>query len=531
MYEVDSYKKPFWAENSGFLTGRDSLGIQNSSITTYGRLLPGMTNVTLRLRYYGFYMWVLDEFFKIQGDNEEFTLREQHNFVRRAELMIAYIMRHLDDDEQSIIGSNFTAQKTGELDQNGFYDIALGADQFKDTKKNSVYWDYRSGALGQYFAGSLSSLGLLTVADKFFSITSKGKKLAETFRTSLTIDTSKLIDQASLFLKQLNIGHLTLDQIENLSSFKINYIPVGSEEWEFYMDILLEQDGEDLTDASNQISFMRRDTVGLMLNYLSSRQGEYGDRSFILHEYLTNTMALKTGASLGWFYYYVNEAFHFALETLFWSILVKLDGNPMLIGDFIQSMLDEVLQETDRKGIYSGTDKVEDVIISIEAKEMHIALSDLEEEVKSISNRTKAITQAFELMLLIWLHTQEHLPEIKSFEDLYFITGQKGRVSENFENYVNCNLELSYQAFVKKAIIKLMNDHVNTAYRKMGNGESNLLKFIIEDGVISHIQTMTPRHTSPRLVTLTNFLHDLTLVDADHNITDKGKIILNKISA
>ena len=31
MYKLDSYKEPFWAENSGFITGRDPLGIQNSS--------------------------------------------------------------------------------------------------------------------------------------------------------------------------------------------------------------------------------------------------------------------------------------------------------------------------------------------------------------------------------------------------------------------------------------------------------------------------------------------------------------------
>lgn len=53
MYSAETYKQPFWAENSGFMTGRDPLGIQNSSITVYGRLLPGMTNLTLRIRYYG----------------------------------------------------------------------------------------------------------------------------------------------------------------------------------------------------------------------------------------------------------------------------------------------------------------------------------------------------------------------------------------------------------------------------------------------------------------------------------------------
>lgn len=64
MYDTESYKQPFWAENSGFMTGRDPLGIQNSSISLYAALLPGMTNLTLRIRYYGLYCWLLKEYYE-----------------------------------------------------------------------------------------------------------------------------------------------------------------------------------------------------------------------------------------------------------------------------------------------------------------------------------------------------------------------------------------------------------------------------------------------------------------------------------
>lgn len=32
--------------------------MQNSSISLYQTFLPGISNVTLRLRYYGFYAWL-----------------------------------------------------------------------------------------------------------------------------------------------------------------------------------------------------------------------------------------------------------------------------------------------------------------------------------------------------------------------------------------------------------------------------------------------------------------------------------------
>jgi hypothetical protein len=64
----------------------------------------------------------------------------------------------------------------------------------------------------------------------------------------------------------------------------------------------------------------------------------------------------------------------------------------------------------------------------------------------------------------------------------------------------------------------------------MGNGESNLLKFMIEDGLIFHIQTMTPRHTSPRLRALENFLKDLSLITKERKITEIGANFLIELS-
>ena len=39
-------------------SGLDPLSMQNISINLYQRLLPGISNVTLRMRYYGLYAWL-----------------------------------------------------------------------------------------------------------------------------------------------------------------------------------------------------------------------------------------------------------------------------------------------------------------------------------------------------------------------------------------------------------------------------------------------------------------------------------------
>ena len=129
MYSTETYIQPFWAENSGFMTGRDPLGIQNSSIAVYAALLPGMTNLTLRLRYYGLYCWLLNQYSNLGLNTEEQTLQHHYNFIRRAELTIAFFMLYLDSDVTSIVGSNFARKYMQDFKANGSFNIAKGADK------------------------------------------------------------------------------------------------------------------------------------------------------------------------------------------------------------------------------------------------------------------------------------------------------------------------------------------------------------------------------------------------------------------
>ena len=74
----------------------------------------------------------------------------------------------------------------------------------------------------------------------------------------------------------------------------------------------------------------------------------------------------------------------------------------------------------------------------------------------------------------------------------------------------------------------ILNEHTAIAYRKMGNGEKNLLKFIIEDNYLVHIETMKPNFTSPRLRTLFNFSIDLGLISKEGTLSAKAYQIISQ---
>lgn len=523
MFSTESYNEPFWAENSGFMTGRDPLGVQNSSIKTYGRLLPGMTNLTLRLRYYGFYMWVLNEYdIKIKKEGEN-TLQNQYNFIRRSELIIARIMRLLHPLEQSIIGSDFTKDET-EIKLLGYYDIKKGADKNKETIQGSVYWDFESGALGQYYAGSLIALKLISTEAKFFIIENEGVKLAKAFDENIEKE------QKIKFLKAIESGKLDIETIKTMDDFSINKLKVRSSEWEFYCSMLLGADGLEQSDNNGIATSLRKETIKLYLDYLIKNNLEYNDRSFIKWQYNLNKKIAIGDSSFGWHYYYVNEAFHIALETIFWTMLVELQSKEKAVDEFISEMTALVLRDSKSTFLPNQSTIMTDIVYSCTDYSIDEVLEILENEVKSPFNNKTAIVMAFKLILTIYANNNHRLNEIIEFEKKYKILDQKGRISENLSVYIENALQYDYEEFVKETIKKVINDHINTAYRKMGNGESNLLKFIIEDGIIYHIQTMYPRHTSPRLKALENFLRDLSLVDRDKKLTSEGIVFFNSIA-
>jgi hypothetical protein len=90
LYTTEEKIEPFWAEFSSAASGRDPLAIQNSSVVIYTKMVVGITNVTNRIRYNGFFCWIFDTI--LQNIEKKNSLQEQIRYSRRAELLLAYMM-------------------------------------------------------------------------------------------------------------------------------------------------------------------------------------------------------------------------------------------------------------------------------------------------------------------------------------------------------------------------------------------------------------------------------------------------------
>lgn len=155
-------------------------------------------------------------------------------------------------------------------------------------------------------------------------------------------------------------------------------------------------------------------------------------------------------------------------------------------------------------------------------------LSEIKNAVKKEKSYT-AVCESLSMLLLIYNFIQPYKEPIEAFEINNYIDYQKGNLSEHLHLYVEKNLGASYREYVDRVVKTLINDHMDTAYRKMGNGDANLLKFLIEDHCIIHIETIEPRGTTPRIQSLHNFILDLGLIDTEEKLTELGSDLLDRL--
>src|SRR5215469_8556854 len=135
-------------------SGLDPLGMQNTSVALYQRLLPGISNVTLRMRYYGLFAWLSSVYARRIGDTNP---KSWQRFVRRAEALYA-LAAQTRGGEGGIAGILWAQRKLG--DANGEVSFA------EDTEpgSRSHYLKQAWGAFGAAYQSQLFEIGVFSEA-------------------------------------------------------------------------------------------------------------------------------------------------------------------------------------------------------------------------------------------------------------------------------------------------------------------------------------------------------------------------------
>jgi hypothetical protein len=520
---------PFFGERLSFIRGLDPLGLQNTSDATYSMLLPGLNNVTGRIRYYSFYCWLLDEYSKQNGSTNP---DDQKKFIRRAEYIIALASSYYEGDASSIPGSLYASKQISKNPET-VHNLQKGTFNPDGTTKDT-YWQYPLGAFGQYYYGSLNDIGLVSKRDNETGLYVRsnsrgngfvsGEELSKAFATNLS-ENIKIT-----FFDCLQAGEITEAQLSSLlPNFNLTKVPPESTEQEMLLCLLVQKDYP--VRIEEEPKTHRKTTIQYLLQFAKKAPEQFNDRSFIYECYNEkgSVNGQKEATIMGWYYYQFNEYWHYANTAILNGTLGYLETKAGPNWQALKPFLDEATQKiTDEfislKLVSSGQDSL---------KTLLSALSANEQEFLTACGEKKSITRTaygFLLMYSQYLNQYKNLILLKEYSEINDL-GKDGEGSHYYIHEFSAKTDLNIKQFLFEYLYRhIIYRHQYVAFRKMRGGTQSTQKFIIEDHHIRYLGNFEAGFTGPRIGNLINYLKDLDTITADNKLTESGKALLNEIT-
>lgn len=314
-----------WVKPPEPIRGLDHLGVQAPCIALYGQLLPGITNVTDRARYYSFHPWVLWVFERRYADH---SLNEFRRVLRRAECLFALIaIRHarvLDDGDDGRHGRAMVGR-------NELLKVAEGSFALEDyatLEGPNRYFKNKLGGLGQYYFGPLRDLRVLDHSPHGAGYPpgydrERGQKLAEAFASGVSEEE---------FFRVLEQPISTWEDLDELATLCPCGLRSNAAEHEMLLDLFLARTQLFQRDGGST----RRASLGLMLDLAGQA---VRDPNYAFEDLLRGAAysgALVDGSPWqvasphqrvlrGWGTYQRNELLSLAVQGLFAAILRAIE--------------------------------------------------------------------------------------------------------------------------------------------------------------------------------------------------------------
>ena len=218
---------PAWTEYRK-KNGLDPLGMQNSSVNLYQTFLPGVSNVTLRMRYYGLYAWLCRTYAQRNGDTDPASWRR---VVRRAEAIYALTAQQ-HGGEGGVAGIEW-AQRILATESDPI-EFAPSTDPArKDGTDNYLAQEW--GAYGAAYRSQLAEIGILGEVpghDLPAPTPEMGNRLADAFAEAVG-------SAAELYYDVVQSGRVTRTQLDQFGVMAPSKIGIEGAERSAYEDLLL----------------------------------------------------------------------------------------------------------------------------------------------------------------------------------------------------------------------------------------------------------------------------------------------------
>lgn len=310
-----------WVKPPNQIGGLDHLAVQASCINIYGRLLPGITNVTDRARYYSFYPWVV---WALEQSGHKYNDAFVNQF-RRADCLFTLIaQRHAqlagnyDEHAAATVGSGNMAELVGMIkaDQS----VRLSDVAHRGGGERARYFKNKLGGLGQYYLGVFAELGMMdgNSSSGVKNTNQIGRVLAEAMDQGVSRE---------LFLQTIAEDLVTVDRLDKLVCFCPCQLSQSTKEHQLLIDLFFTRGLFLDTDM-----MPRRRTLQAMLYLAEQLSGKGFSIDLTLFRGCVYTGSLPDGSEwvlpdrllhnrARWAVYQRNELLSVAVQAIFFVLL------------------------------------------------------------------------------------------------------------------------------------------------------------------------------------------------------------------
>ncbi len=302
--------------------GRDHLGVQAPAMSIYGRLLPGITNVTDRARYYSFYPWLI---WALEQDGHKQYNDDFVDSFRKADCLFTLIAssheREVNHDHAAhtaaTVGSSSLYQPAVDLEAGGTLELSAYA---LLGESPSRYFKNKLGGLGQYYLGVLSELGILNGDSR------NGVQYTKPYGVEIARAMDEGVDRER-FLSVVRANQVNDDDLKALSDFCPCSLAGNRSEREILRQLFFVRD-----QYFSEEALPRRRTLQVVayLHDLCTRNGleltQEAFRGLVYAGALPDQTALGLPGYLAhtvqrWRFYAEQELLSLATQGLFYAIL------------------------------------------------------------------------------------------------------------------------------------------------------------------------------------------------------------------
>ncbi|WP_279483991.1 hypothetical protein [Aureimonas sp. SK2] len=508
---------PEWTEYRR-KSGLDPLGMQNTSVSLYQTLLPGISNVTLRIRYYGFYAWLFSAYARRVGDTNPKTWQR---FLRRAEALYALTAQRRGR-ETGVAGILWASAKLAASgDEVAFADDA-------EPGSPTHYLKQPWGAYGAAYGSQLFETGILAQArDHVIPVPSSqlGEALARCFESERGEITER-------YIAAIERGVVSLDDLDAFSSLSPSEIPPDSKERQLYQELLLGNESEARpADMSRRQSLL----LVLILAQQLGRLPEISDVRWALYAgCLPDGTSLELAPDMDaqrrrWWAYQANDLSHICFETLLKFVLDLLAGYPhgLPLGNLIGQAVSKIRDAAEEAypANWAGLLKQNPPAANASAQddedgELKLAITLMKAARQEAACNAECAWAALRLLAVLHNGTRKDEKQIAESFGGYDAAIFRSILTET--RFLDEQLTEPFDRTVGRLLEeRVIRRHLWIALRKLRYQGDYTFLLEADNGRVRLRDLGGPVFTNPRLGPSITFLRDIGLLDAD-GITEAG---------